>query len=216
VSQFDIDLVTGPRRAARTAWIVAGCSTAISVLVSLALVVSLPLRRTEVFTVLVDKTTGAAERIYQVQPTGIEDEEAVKEALLVQYVSDRESYLRAGIQERLEAVQRMSEGPARASLVALWSSGNPDYPPSLYGVNSEVKVKIISVTFLQPKVAQVRLEKRLERVNQEAATQSFVATVGFDFDPRRERSIEHVWENPLGFTVTAYRVDAETLERKKS
>lgn len=68
MSGFDIDLVMGPRRAARAAWIVAGCSCAVSVLLALTITVMLPLRETEVFTVLVDSTSGAAERIYQVQP----------------------------------------------------------------------------------------------------------------------------------------------------
>lgn len=77
MSDFDIDLVMGPRRAARAAWIVAGCSCAVSVLLALTITVMLPLRETEVFTVLVDSTSGAAERIYQVQPTGITDEEAI-------------------------------------------------------------------------------------------------------------------------------------------
>ena len=206
-----MDLVTGPRRAVRTAWIVASCALGVAVLLAIALVVLMPLRRTEVFTVLVDSTTGAAERIYEVQPTGISDEEAVKEALLVSYVSDRESYFRAGIQERLESVQRRSIEGARQSLQALWTSGSEYYPPNVYGANSEVDVRIRSITFLQPTVAQIRFEKRLSRPNQAPVTQPFVATVGFAFDPRRERSLERVWENPLGFAVSAYRVNAETL-----
>ena len=211
LSDFDVDLVTGPRRSARTAWIVASCALGVAVLLAIALVVLMPLRRTEVFTVLVDSTTGAAERVYQVQPMGISDEEAVKEALLVAYVSDRESYFRAGIQERLEGVQRRSIDGARQSLQTLWTAGSENYPPNVYGANSEVAVRVISITFLQPTVAQVRFEKRLSRPNQSDVTQPFVATVGFAFDPRRERSLERVWENPLGFTVSAYRVDAETL-----
>ena len=214
MSDFDVDLVTGPRRSARMAWIVAGCALGVAVLLAVALVVLMPLRRTEVFTVLVDRTTGAAERIYRVQPTGIADEEAVKEALLVAYVSDRESYFRAGIQERLESVQRRSAGAARGSLQALWTSENENYPPNVYGANSEVEVRIRSITFLQPMVAQIRFEKRLSRPNQQPVTQPFVATVGFAFDPRQERSLERVWENPLGFAVSAYRVDAETLGTK--
>ena len=211
MSDFDVDLVTGPRRSARTAWIVASCALGVAVLLALALVVLMPLRQTEVFTVLVDSTTGAAERVYRVQPTGISDEEAIKEALLVSYVSDRESYFRAGIQERLESVQRRSTDGARQSLQALWTAGSDSYPPNVYGPNSEVDVRIRSITFLQPTVAQIRFEKRLTRPNQSAVTQPFVATIGFAFDPRRERSLERVWENPLGFSVSAYRVDAETL-----
>ncbi len=45
-----------------------------------------------------------------------------------------------------------------------------------------------------------------------AGDQPFVATVEFAFEQKTERSLAHVWENPLGFTVSAYRVDAETLE----
>lgn len=211
MSEFDVDLVTGPRRSARAAWIVAGCATVVALLQAVAIFSLMPLRETEVFTVLVDSTTGAAERIYEVQPTGVSDQEAVKEALLVSYISDRESYFRAGIQERLESVQRRSVDAARRSLQALWTSGGTDYPPTVYGVNSEVDVEVRSITFLQPLVAQIRFIKRLSRPNQEPISQPFVATVGFEFSPRSERSLERVWENPLGFAVTAYRVDAETL-----
>ena len=211
MSDFDVDLVTGPRRSARMAWIVAGCACFIAVMLSAAIIALMPLRQTEVFTVLVDSTTGAAERIYQVRPTGIQDQEVIKESLLVSYVSDRESYFRAGIQQRLESVQRRSEDGARRSLQALWTSGSADYPPTAYGASSQVEVLVRSITFLQPLVAQVRFTKRLSRPNQDSVTQPFVATVGFAFDPRRERSLERVWENPLGFVVTAYRVDAETL-----
>ena len=191
----------------------ASCALGVAVLLAITIVALMPLRRTEVFTVLVDSTSGAAERIYKVQPTGIADEEAVKEALLVAYVSDRESYFRAGIQDRLEGVQRRSTEGARLSLQSLWTSGNENYPPNVYGANSEVDVRVLSITFLQPLVAQVRFEKRLSRPNQQPVTQPFVATVGFAFDPRRERSLERVWENPLGFVVSAYRVDAETLRK---
>lgn len=211
MSDFDVDLVTGPRRSARMAWIVAGCACFIAVMLSAAIIALMPLRQTEVFTVLVDSTTGAAERIYQVRPTGIQDQEVIKESLLVSYISDRESYFRAGIQQRLESVQRRSEDGARRSLQALWTSGSADYPPTAYGASSQVEVLVRSITFLQPLVAQVRFTKRLSRPNQDSVTQPFVATVGFAFDPRRERSLERVWENPLGFVVTAYRVDAETL-----
>ncbi len=211
MSGFDVDLVMGPRRSARIAWIVASCAIVMAALLAIVLIAMLPLRRTEVFTVLVDSTTGAAERIYEVEPTGIADQEAVKEALLVSYVTDRESYFRAGIQERLESVHRRSSDGARSSLQELWSKGSRDYPPTTYGPNAEIDVSVKSITFLQPTVAQIRFVKTLKRPNQEAVTQPFVATASFKFDPQRERSLERVWENPLGFIVSAYRVDAETL-----
>lgn len=211
---FDVDLVLEPRLSARRAWMVAAVAGAISVLLAAALILILPLRETQVFTVLVDRQTGAAENILQVAPTGIEDQEALKQSLLVAYVSDREGYFLPGIQTRLESVQRRSVGAAEESLRLLWSKGggNQAYPPDVYGPGAEVSVTVRRITFLSPRVAQVRFLKTLRKTRQAPVTQPFVATVEFTFTPKTERTLAHVWENPLGFTVSAYRVDAETLE----
>ena len=210
---FEQDLILEPRRSARKAWLVATVAGGLAVVQGLALVLMLPLQNTEVFTVLVDKTTGQAERIVQVQPTGISDEQAVKESLLIAYINDRESYIRAGLQERLESVQRRSAETASESLLRLWtdSSSNADYPPRIYGAGAEVAIKVKAINFLGPEVAQVRFEKTLRRPRQDAITRSFIATIGFKFDPRQQRQLQLVWENPLGFIVNNYAVSAETL-----
>ena len=213
VHGFDVDLVLEPRLSARRAWIVATAAGASSLLLATALIMVLPLRETQVFTVLVDRQTGDAENVLRVAPTGIEDQEALKQSLLVAYISDREGYFLPGIQARLESVQRRSSGAAEESLRLLWSKGggNQVYPPDVYGQGAEVSVIVRRITFLSPNVAQVRFLKTLRKTKQEAVTQPFVATVEFAFEPKTERSLANVWENPLGFLVTAYRVDAETL-----
>lgn len=212
---FDVDLVLEPRRSARRAWIVATVASGLCVLLAIALVAVLPLRETQVFTVLVDRQTGDAENILRVAPTGIEDQEALKQSLLVAYISDREGYFLPGIQSRLESVQRRSSGAAEESLRTLWSKGggNAAYPPDVYGPGAEVTVTVRRITFLAANVAQIRFVKTLRRAHDAPVTQPFVATVEFDFRPRTERSLAHVWENPLGFTVTGYRIDAETLDK---
>ena len=70
--RFDVDLVLEPRLSARRAWIVASAAGGLSLILATALVLVLPLRETQVFTVLVDRQTGDAENILQVAPTGIE------------------------------------------------------------------------------------------------------------------------------------------------
>ena len=211
---FDVDLVLEPRLSARRAWMVATAAGTVSLLLAAALILVLPLRETQVFTVLVDRQTGDAENVLRVAPTGIEDQEALKQSLLVAYISDREGYFLPGIQARLESVQRRSSGAAEESLRLLWSKGggNRAYPPDVYGQGAEVSVTVRRITFLSPTIAQVRFLKTLRKTKQDAVTQPFVATVEFAFEPKTERSLAHVWENPLGFLVTAYRVDAETLE----
>jgi type IV secretion system protein VirB8 len=211
---FDVDLVLEPRLSARRAWTVAGGAGALSLVLATTLVLVLPLKETQVFTVLVDRQTGDAEKVLQVAPTGIEDQEALKQSLLVAYISDREGYFLPGIQARLESVQRRSTAGAEESLRLLWSRGgdNKAYPPDVYGPGAEVSVTVRRITFLAPNVAQIRFLKTLRQTKQDPVTQPFVATVEFTFEPRTERSLAHVWENPLGFTVSSYRVDAETLE----
>lgn len=210
---FDLDLVLQPRRSERIAWRVAAATTGLSVLLGAAIIVMMPLKHTEVFTVLVDKATGQAERLIQVKPTGIDDEKAMKESLLVSYVTDRESYIVAGIQQRLESVQRRSSGAAETSLRRLWTdnSDNPNYPPTVYGAGAEVTVVVKAINFLNPDVAQVRFEKTLRRKNDKPVTRKFIATIGFEFKPEKVRALSLVWENPLGFKVTTYQVDTETL-----
>ena len=88
---FDVDLVLEPRLSARRAWMVAGGAGTLSLLLATALALVLPLKETQVFTVLVDRQTGDAEKLVKVTPTGIEDQEALKQSLLVAYVSDREA-----------------------------------------------------------------------------------------------------------------------------
>lgn len=59
---------------------------------------------------------------------------------------------------------------------------------------------------------QIRFLKTLCKKEQGPATQPFVATVEFGFEPKTEHSLAHVRENPLGYTVSAYSDDAEALE----
>ena len=56
---------------------------------------------------------------------------------------------------------------------------------------------------LHPHPGTARHSARVER--------AFVATVGFAFRPRVGSTLEAVWRNPLGFVVTSYRIDAETV-----
>lgn len=212
-NSFEAELVLGPKKSERKAWIVAFAAGAIAIAEAGVIIAQQPLRTTDVFTVLVDKTTGHAEKIVQVLPVGLGEEQAVKEAMLVAYVSDRESFIRAGIQERLESVVRRTEGFAKSSFINLWSDNdaNENYPPHVYGDGVQITVEVKNINFLNDGVAQVRFTKKLTHPVQGNQEGAFVASVEFKFDPKKERELKLVWENPLGFSVTSYVVSAETL-----
>lgn len=176
----------------------------------------LPLKEIKPYVVMVDKTTGAAEKIVQVRPVNLSEQEAVRQAELVSYVTDREVYDVSDNETRIPDVLTRSQEQARSSLIALWTRGSENYPPDIYSTKSRLLVRIISITLLTEKTAQVRFRKTLETEGEKSVIRDFVATVGFEFQPKVERNLQAVWNNPLGFIVTNYRIDAETLTNRKA
>lgn len=202
-------------RSQRNRWMVVAVLALIMAVVSMGAVVALlPLKEVKPFVVMVDKTTGTAEKVVQVRPVSLDEQEAVRQAELVSYVTDRETYDIADNQTRIPDVLTRSQEQARNSLVALWTKGSENYPPEIYKTRSRLLVKIISIALLTETTAQVRFRKTLETEGEKPILRDFVATVGFNFQPRVERNLEDVWKNPLGFIVTNYRVDAETLSNR--
>jgi len=199
----------------RNSWaIVAMISLAVAVLSLGAFIAVLPLKESIPFVVMVDKTTGAAEKVVQVRPTTLTEQQAVLEAELVSYVSDRETYDVADNEERIPFVLGKSDGQAETGIRQLWTSASEDYPPALYGDDIRITVKIKSVSPLpDTNLARVRFTKTREREGEPNVERSFVATVGYEFEPRRERNLQELWKNPLGFKVISYRIDAETLQQ---
>lgn len=180
------------------------------------LVMILPLNETKPFVVMVDKTTGQAEKLVQVRPATLDQQDAVLQAELVSYVVDRETYDPADNSARIPDVMTRSRDNAAETLAQLWTSNSTQYPPTIYGNGVRVRVTVKSISISPaahrnaPDLARVRITKYREEKGRETAERSFVATVGYSFRPKENARLEEVWKNPLGFTVLSYRIDAET------
>lgn len=174
-----------------------------------------PLKEIRPYVVMVDEMTGQSELVVQVRPANLTEQEAVRQAELVRYVSERETYDISDNAHRIPLVLTRSTDQAAASLRALWNSNHEGYPPNVYGRDVLITVTITSISILDDNTAQVRLSKRREAPGAPTIVRDFVATVGFRFRPHTERRLEQVWQNPLGFEVTSYRVDAETLHSRE-
>ena len=215
-ASFEDEVFLSLRRQRSVAWTVASLSLGVALASVGAMVVMLPLKEIRPYVVMVDRSTGESEQVVATRPTSLSDQEAVLEAELVRYVTNRETYDPSDNSERIPLVNAMSVGQAQESLRAVWNSGSDSYPPERYGREARITVRIRSISVLGDNTAQVRFVRRLERTGQPAIERDFVATVGFEFRPRTERNLQQVWENPLGFTVTSYRVDAETLSPRET
>lgn len=208
---FADEIVLGHRRRSRWAIIFALLCMVLAIACVGAISMLAPLKETQAYVILVDEKTGLSERLTMVHQDALVQGEALTQALLVSYVTDREVFDRTGAEHRVNSVLRRSKDTAAEDWVALWSSGHEDYPPAKRDDGDRILVKVRNIVLLDRETAQVRFTKKLitKRGQREGA---FVATVGFEFNPKVERSIEQVWENPMGFQVASYRVDAETLD----
>ncbi|THK34119.1 type IV secretion system protein [Ensifer sp. MPMI2T] len=191
---------------------------AASVLSLAALIIVLPLKETKPYVVMVDKTTGEAEKIVQVRPASLEQQEAVLQAELVSYVVDRETYDPADNSIRIPDVLARSSENAQQTLTQIWRSDSAQYPPTVYGNEVRVRVTVKSISLTPSdrrntaELARVRITKHREEKGRDTVQRSFVATVGYQFKPQENATLESVWKNPLGFSVLSYRIDAETAD----
>jgi type IV secretion system protein VirB8 len=213
---FEDEVFFSLRRQRNIGWTVAALSLGLALASVGAMAVMLPLKEIRPYVVMVDRTTGESEQVVSTRPTSLTDQEAVLEAELVRYVTNRETYDPSDNSERIPLVNAMSVGQAQESLRAVWNSASETYPPERYGRDTRISVRIRSISVLGDNTAQVRFIRRLEQPGHNAVERDFVATAGFEFQPRTERNLQQVWRNPLGFTVTSYRVDAETLSPRET
>jgi len=158
-----------------------------------------------------DSETGMALPNAAVEAVTLTERPAIIEAQVYRYVTDRETYNQLDNDLRVTRVLSQSDGAAAASLRALWTSGHEAYPPDTYGEDARLEVEILSITLISANRAQVRLRKRLSSPRG-SQTGLFTATLMFAFRPGESRSIDDVWQNPFGFTVTEYAIRSDRME----
>ncbi|MEJ5219856.1 MULTISPECIES: virB8 family protein [Rhodobacterales] len=210
---FEADFIFGPRRRERFAYFIAAAGVIVGLAGFLGAVSLFPLKSVETFVVVVDKETGEMDRVSQVAALTLDESDAIIQANLVAYVDDRETYDLTDGEQRINSVLDRSDSDAARTLRDLWSSTNEDYPITVYGREAKIDVVIRSVNQIEPGVAQVRFTRTLRRERDtRTVTRPYVATLAYEFRPETRQRLQDVWANPLGFVVTSYRVDAETLE----
>ena len=206
------ELLYGARRRERTWKVIAGISAAFGALgcLSAAAVAILDVDAPPAL-VPYDPATGLALPEATVESVSLTERPAVTQAQVFRYVVERESYNQLDNDLRVRRVLAMSEGGAADTLRALWTSGQPDYPPEAYGREARIEVDVLSIALIGGNRAQARLRKRLT-APEGVTTGYFTATLLFAFEPGESRTIDEVWSNPLGFVVREYAITSDRLE----
>ena len=195
----------------RIAWITAGVAALVAIIEGIALMVLMPLKTTVPYTLLVDRTTGFVQALKPLDPSQITPDRALVQSMLVQYVIARESFDMTSLQADYGKVGLWSAGTARTDYVAKMQASNLSSPLNLYPRTTIVQTRVKSVSPLSETSALVRFETiRRDDGAQPQPALSWVAVVEYRFSGE-PMAAEDRFLNPLGFQVTRYRRDPETL-----
>jgi len=197
------------RRSRGLAWTVATVASVIALGSIGALVLALPLKSYEPYLVEVDRNTGFLEVKRALQPGQLSENEAVTMSNIVRYIRARETYDPRSLKDDFNLAQILSTGTASTDLVTLYAANNRDNPVSKYGTRGSVAVNIKAISFPNNRTALVRFAT-LEQTSTRTTERAWQALVRFRYTSSPV-SNELRFENPLGFQVTEYRRDQETV-----
>ena len=199
------------RASRKTAWIIAWAAVAIAVLEAVALVVLMPLKTVEPYTLLVDRNTGFVQALTPLDPQRISGDTALTQSFLVQYVIARESFDIDTLQADYRKVALWSAEQARSGYVAGMQVSSPQSPLVLYPRTTVVETRVKSVSPVGRNVALVRFETvRRDLGGHVDPPRAWVAVIRYRYSGEPLR-LEDRMVNPLGFQVLRYRRDPETL-----
>jgi type IV secretion system protein VirB8 len=129
----------------------------------------------------------------------------------VQYVIARESFDAASLQASYRKVALWSEGKARAAYIAGMQAANPESPLTSLPRSTIVETRVKSVSPLGTGAAMVRFDTvRYDAGNRAQESRAWVVVIRYRYagEPMR---VEDRYVNPLGFQVSHYQRNPETL-----
>ncbi len=196
-------------REVRIAWRVAAAAALIALLLAITLLLLVPLKSVQPYVLTVDRNTGAVEAAMTVESGSLTQNEAVIKAMLAGYVIARETFDSTDLSEQYRRVQILSSPPVARAYVAEMARNNPASPLNTLSQGDTVSVRVKSVSLISENAGLARFTEIRKPVGAATGQESdYVAAISFGFNGGPLRTADR-YDNPLGFQVTRYRVDAE-------
>ena len=219
---FESNVITMVKRSERRAWIVAFCSMAVTVCLVVSIAYMLPLKEKVPYLVTVDlkRSTSTVSHLRDnVAATGIYASEALNRSHVARFVRAREGYDYDTINEHdWEYVAAMSNDQVKGLFVKQFD-GTDNSPEKKWGRNFAIRIKVNSIVFngldeergARPTAATVRFEKwKFDKsTGKSEYLSSHVGTLRYEYKANLRMEDNLRLRNPLGFQVTAFKVDDE-------
>ena len=219
---FESNVISMVKRSERRAWIVAMCSMGLTLCLAGGIAYMLPLKEKIPYLVTVDlkRSTSTVSHLRDnIAATGIYASEALNRSHVARFVQAREGYDFDTINEYdWEYVAAMSNDPVKNLFVKQFDGTN-NSPEKKWGRDTAIRVQVTSIVLSGldeergaiPTGATVRFEKWKfdKKTGKSDFLSSHVATMSFEYKTNLKMSDKLRLRNPLGFQVTAFRVDDE-------
>jgi type IV secretion system protein VirB8 len=210
-ASWNRDRLQALRSAQRIAWLIAGAAFVIAVLEAAGLLLLMPLKTVEPYTLLVDRTTGFVQALKPLDPGMIAPDTALTQSFLVQYVIAREGFDSNAVQPNYRKVALLSGSTARSSYLSQMQVSNPQSPLVAYPRGTAIQARVKSVSPIGNGVALVRFDTvRTDPGQQSRPPNSWIAVIHYRYSGE-PMALEDRFVNPLGFQVVSYRRDPEAL-----
>lgn len=213
--RFDQDRLASAITQRNTAFVVAGVFAVVAAAASFAVASLAPLKSEIPFVVAEDKSTGLPVLLSTLTDTVETEPEALTKYFLTQYVSARESYLDVEAPFAFHKVAIMSAPQEQRRFALFYNSTGADAPQILYGKKAVAEIKIRSISFLNPTLGQIHFTRFVRDVDgndNQAARTDYVATAEFKYEHKLKLAETDRLINPVGFSVTEYRLDPEVAQ----
>lgn len=206
---FELKLSDILQKSNQRAWMITFISL-ILLCVVIGVFIFKPLTKTEPFVIQVDKSTGLTEMLSSVSEKTMKYNEAIDKFFTSQYVKKREQYFYSLLSKDYVYVQLNSTKEVSEDYIKLYAG--KEARDKKLGSKTEVDVKVLSVAlgenaYIKNATVRIRVDKKRNATIEESSIK--IVTLSYDYLPAIKASEKERLLNPLGFKVTAYRVDAE-------
>lgn len=218
IAAFQRDKVADQRRLMWIGFGFGGIGIIAAGAMAIALAALAPLKEVKPYIAHIDEVTGQVSIVSAVgeDKIKISYQNLIDASNLANFVVERESYDWNSIQNNLDQVKLRST-PSVYEAMRRFVAESPNSPLELLGKDKIMKVGITSRPIVDSNkgVGTVRFYKAVTDATgkpiQGYPITYWQATITFDYD-HKLRSDDDYINNPLGFNVTSYRVDQESIK----
>ena len=197
-----------------------------AVIAAFALLRLVPLKSVEPYLLQVDERSGVTQRVNPLSREDYAASEAVDRYFAYQYLRVREGYNASVIRNNFDMVRVMSTAPLLRVYRYEIDPNNDKGMGKRHGATGQRDVHVNSMVYVVPpsekgkplsptnsRNIQARITTTERLPNQTETVQNWVVTITFEY-ANLTLNADDQYLNPIGYIVTAYQIQPETLEAK--